>query len=557
MAFPAMAQETMASYIEQLLLLDQNRQRATLDSLSQYCETKSLNDHQVPKISASSAHEMPLVGTGFESYTRPLPAWQNEEMLSHWDQARFNRETHPLKVMEPLRVPMAQPVTSYGSQDGGSSQKLQQATHMLQAALANWEACVQTKAFQESSTSQVFCQGQVSQPTLCGVAEESHKSTRSSPPGLGFQASGFEADSVWESNMRVGSDHVLKRDQETLKLLMLQHLERQNTASMQKFHQLSQASEASMMALGGNTGGWETNLRAQGVAAKTVQAGRPLSPPQEHSSMGTSPMAYGSLNSASAGPMPMQGSGNRWGETGAKAAPAGPVASQPHQQLQQQMWQQLQQLQRLQKEMQMQRQVAVMQQQEQAASGAMVASKRGGGPKRRVTGATVPDAAMADGPQPAETHQGETLRMHLRSLLSVDSSRVLIVRKINRLGFSSPTTLKEHYSWYGAVENVLVAHSRVKSGSGQAGIVSRLRPSGLGFIVMSTIEEAESILKGGQEQLVCGSVIRVQKFERRMAELEEERMSEEEKTSSSQDEVEKTSTSGSSGSTPDSRLQGA
>jgi hypothetical protein len=97
---------------------------------------------------------------------------------------------------------------------------------------------------------------------------------------------------------------------------------------------------------------------------------------------------------------------------------------------------------------------------------------------------------------------------------------VLIVRKINRLGFSSPAILKEHFSWYGNVEQVLVAHSRVKSGGGQAGIVSRLRPSGLGFVVMSQTVEAEAILVQGPEQEVCGTLIRVVKFERRMAEEE-------------------------------------
>lgn len=112
--------------------------------------------------------------------------------------------------------------------------------------------------------------------------------------------------------------------------------------------------------------------------------------------------------------------------------------------------------------------------------------------------------------------------MHLRSLIKIDSGRVLIVRKINRLGFASPQLLKEHYSWYGKVERVLVAHSRVKSGTLMAQAymppASRLRPSGLGFIVMSKVEEAEAILKAGPEQIVCGAVIRVQQFERRMSE---------------------------------------
>lgn len=114
----------------------------------------------------------------------------------------------------------------------------------------------------------------------------------------------------------------------------------------------------------------------------------------------------------------------------------------------------------------------------------------------------------------------ETLRMHLRSLLNVDSGRVLIVRKINRLGFASPAVLQEHFSWYGCVERVLVAHSRVKSASATgrcaSTVSSRLRPSGLGFVVMSKVEEAQAILAHGSEQPVNGIIIQVQQFERRM-----------------------------------------
>lgn len=123
-----------------------------------------------------------------------------------------------------------------------------------------------------------------------------------------------------------------------------------------------------------------------------------------------------------------------------------------------------------------------------------------------------------DNPQavPQQTpHNGETLRSHLRSLIDVDSNRVLIARKINRLGFGSPAALEEHFSWYGKVEKVLVAHSLVKSDSGS---MPRLRPSGLGFIVMAKNEEAQAILDVGTEQMVRGCVVRVQPFERRMTE---------------------------------------
>lgn len=122
-----------------------------------------------------------------------------------------------------------------------------------------------------------------------------------------------------------------------------------------------------------------------------------------------------------------------------------------------------------------------------------------------------------------DTQNEDTIRHHLRVLQNVDSKRVLLVRKINRLGFESPMILRAHFSFYGAVENVLVSHSRVKThplkstgSTGKYGY-SRMRPSGLGFIVMSTWEEVERILADGSEQIVAGMAISVQNFEHRQA----------------------------------------
>jgi hypothetical protein len=116
--------------------------------------------------------------------------------------------------------------------------------------------------------------------------------------------------------------------------------------------------------------------------------------------------------------------------------------------------------------------------------------------------------------------------MHLRSLINVDSGRVLIVRKINRLGFASQAVLLEHFSWYGVVERVLVAHSRVKSTSaadkGASPFSSRLRPSGLGFVVMSRVKDAQAILAHGSEQPVKDIMVRVQQFQRQVTAHEED-----------------------------------
>jgi len=63
------------------------------------------------------------------------------------------------------------------------------------------------------------------------------------------------------------------------------------------------------------------------------------------------------------------------------------------------------------------------------------------------------------------------------------------------------------------------AHSRVKHichGKVDVSDALRLRPSGLGFVVMSKVSEAEAIFSQGNEQLVGGTLIRVQRFERRV-----------------------------------------
>lgn len=120
----------------------------------------------------------------------------------------------------------------------------------------------------------------------------------------------------------------------------------------------------------------------------------------------------------------------------------------------------------------------------------------------------------------AATQKGKSLRSNLQELQNVESERVVLVRRINGLGFESPETLKKYFSKYGTVVRVLVAHSHVKTK--QRGCGSRLRPSGIGFAVMGTKEQAQAILADGPEHLVKGPrvhttvPIRVQSFEFRM-----------------------------------------
>lgn len=127
----------------------------------------------------------------------------------------------------------------------------------------------------------------------------------------------------------------------------------------------------------------------------------------------------------------------------------------------------------------------------------------------------------------------ETLRAHLRELQKIEPERVVLVRKINRLGFESPAILEKHYSKFGKVQRVLVAHSHVKSQNRR--FFSRLRPSGLGFVVMSKKEDADAILALGPQQTIGGerdadspdcafpihATIRVQRFQRHSEDAEE------------------------------------
>mmetsp|Transcript_129415 Transcript_129415/g.228829 ORF Transcript_129415/g.228829 Transcript_129415/m.228829 type:complete len:517 (-) Transcript_129415:83-1633(-) len=108
-----------------------------------------------------------------------------------------------------------------------------------------------------------------------------------------------------------------------------------------------------------------------------------------------------------------------------------------------------------------------------------------------------------------------SLSKHLRELEKIEPERVVLVRKINQLGLESPKLLRTHYSKYGKVDRVLVAHSKYKV----PGCAVKLRPSGLGFIVMNKKEEASAVFAQGQEQFVSGGPdqpavnIRVQRFQ--------------------------------------------
>lgn len=107
----------------------------------------------------------------------------------------------------------------------------------------------------------------------------------------------------------------------------------------------------------------------------------------------------------------------------------------------------------------------------------------------------------------------ETLRTNLRDLSLLDPSCVLMVRKINRLGIESPKLLEAYFSKFGTVDRVMVSHSRAKSIFGRG--AARVRPAGLGFLVMTKAEEVEAVLAAGPEHDVEGVSISAHPFESR------------------------------------------
>jgi len=116
--------------------------------------------------------------------------------------------------------------------------------------------------------------------------------------------------------------------------------------------------------------------------------------------------------------------------------------------------------------------------------------------------------------------QVQTLSTSLQLLSKEDPECLFIVRRINKLGFKAARKLKQHFSAYGGVVRVLVAHSTVRQQVDKQSyaLSSRQRPSSLGFVQMTSAEAVQKVLETGAEQEVDGSLIRVQKFERQHSE---------------------------------------
>jgi hypothetical protein len=103
----------------------------------------------------------------------------------------------------------------------------------------------------------------------------------------------------------------------------------------------------------------------------------------------------------------------------------------------------------------------------------------------------------------------------LSELQSEDPDKLLIVKKINRLGFDSADILKEHFEQFGPVEKVRLSNAHTKEPGTSHQV--RLRPSGIAFVLFKSSEAAAQVLAEGETQTVNGLDVFVRGFERRQA----------------------------------------
>jgi len=102
---------------------------------------------------------------------------------------------------------------------------------------------------------------------------------------------------------------------------------------------------------------------------------------------------------------------------------------------------------------------------------------------------------------------------HLNELESDDPDKVIIVRKMNRLGLKSSAILKQHFSRFGVVEKLRLANTHDQKLA--SSLNARLRPSGIAFVVFESSVSASQVLAEGETQNVHGVQVSVSRFERR------------------------------------------
>lgn len=137
-------------------------------------------------------------------------------------------------------------------------------------------------------------------------------------------------------------------------------------------------------------------------------------------------------------------------------------------------------------------------------------------------------AVQGSGGPPCDTKAASTegeelsLRSYLKYLQQLSSGRILLARRINRLGFDSADVLAAHFARYGRVAHVFVPRSRSVARSQSHRPFVRRRPSGIGFVVMDEDGAVDAIFQDGETHCVAGVAVQLQRFQRQSAALCEE-----------------------------------
>jgi hypothetical protein len=101
----------------------------------------------------------------------------------------------------------------------------------------------------------------------------------------------------------------------------------------------------------------------------------------------------------------------------------------------------------------------------------------------------------------------------LNELQTENPDKIVIVRKINRLGFASADILKEHFGKFGTVNEVRLSNAHNKEAGTPYQV--RLRPSGIAFVVFDEASAAAQVLAEGETRMINGVEVWVRGFERR------------------------------------------
>ncbi|CAK0856913.1 unnamed protein product [Prorocentrum cordatum] len=136
-------------------------------------------------------------------------------------------------------------------------------------------------------------------------------------------------------------------------------------------------------------------------------------------------------------------------------------------------------------------------------------------PQQQLPVQSVPSSGKADGE--LKKQQKDNLRHHLQEMRAEDPRCIFIARRINKLGFRSKALLEKHYSQFGEVTKIMVAHSKVKPDP-SSGTMPRTRPGNFGLVVMRSPEAVKKILQQGSEQTVGDFAIQVHQFQEQLFE---------------------------------------